>query len=191
MNKKEIKNDRNGDREIEQSSMGGRIKMLIGKRSIREAARDWNVNTSSLMNYLYKGSMPAADIANKIAKNEGVSIDWILNGLDKDIVQIEGDSTVEQPTLNIQSQESQEADMILGALPSSDRQQIAKRIREDGISSVLLDRKALQVAKMISDLPEESLKEILLLVNRAQYCALVGIPFHVTDQDITNCKKRA
>jgi transcriptional regulator with XRE-family HTH domain len=185
MKTKNESNDRNSDRD--NLSLGTRLKGLIGERTIREAAKDWGVNPSSLMNYLYKDSMPSAEIAYTIAKNEGVTVEWLLIG---------GESNKDQDTpmhsiLNDESSYKNQEVALLSMLTNERLTELTRRIEDDGINSVLIDRKLLNIVKMLDGLKDEAIKEILLLINEAQYCSLVGLEFKPTsnkqkDRKISN-----
>ncbi len=51
-------------------------------------------------------------------------------------------------------------------------------LQRKGTEGVLLPEKIRQIALMLCGLPDEYLKEILLLANEAQYCVLTGAPFN-------------
>ncbi|EPO2452344.1 hypothetical protein ACT7LO_002682 [Providencia rettgeri] len=57
-----------------------RLKILIGNRSIRTAAKDWGLSFSTLNNYLTKDTDPALSTIQSIATQENVSLDWLVNG---------------------------------------------------------------------------------------------------------------
>lgn len=55
----------------------GRLRVLIGSRSIRSAAKDWGLSFSTLNNYLSRKIEPSLEVALKISSAENVSIEWI------------------------------------------------------------------------------------------------------------------
>ncbi|MEN3259880.1 transcriptional regulator [Sodalis endosymbiont of Spalangia cameroni] len=57
-----------------------RLKMLIGDRSIRAAARGWGLSFSTLNNYLNKGTEPSFTVIRNIAHKEQISLDWLAFG---------------------------------------------------------------------------------------------------------------
>ncbi|AUZ77091.1 MULTISPECIES: LexA family transcriptional regulator [Aeromonas] len=63
----------------EEWNVSDRIKEVIGKRSIRQAASDWGLPFATVNNWL-KGAMPALDTIAEISKKEGVSLEWIAYG---------------------------------------------------------------------------------------------------------------
>lgn len=79
-----MRNDDKKDREplhleAREWNVGDRIKTVIGKRSIRQAARDWGLPFATVNNWL-RGAMPALDAIAEISKKEGVSLEWIAYG---------------------------------------------------------------------------------------------------------------
>lgn len=64
-------------------SFSSRLQKLIGDRSVRAAAKDWGLPTSTVNNYLHKGTEPAFKMVLAIAKAEGVSLEWLANGGDE------------------------------------------------------------------------------------------------------------
>ncbi|ECD9381482.1 helix-turn-helix transcriptional regulator [Salmonella enterica subsp. salamae] len=57
-----------------------RLHLLVGNRSLRAAAKAWDLPYSTLNNYFEKGTMPSLYVAQKIAKIEGVSLEWLASG---------------------------------------------------------------------------------------------------------------
>ncbi len=66
---------------------------------------------------------------------------------------------------------------IFNALPENVILDIIDTIQRKGANSILIPERHRQILAMLQDLPDEYLKEILLLANEAQYCALTGVPF--------------
>lgn len=62
-----------------------RLKMLIGERSIRAAARCWGLSFSTLNNYLNKGTEPSFTAIRSIAYKEQISLDWLAFGSDDEL----------------------------------------------------------------------------------------------------------
>ena len=46
-----------------------------------------------------------------------------------------------------------------------------------GARNLLIPEKAIKIAMMLKDVPDDALKEISILINKAEYCSIVGIPF--------------
>ena len=61
-------------------TLSERLRVLIGKRSARAAAKDWGLSFSTLNNYLNRGTEPSFSVAVRIAELEGVSIEWLAFG---------------------------------------------------------------------------------------------------------------
>lgn len=156
--------DRDNDRNKVKITL--RLKELAGDRGNRELSRLWGLPASTINSYLNDeiGSIPSFDKMLMISTAERVSLDW-LAGLNN-----------QQPI----SSNNEEIEAFIRAIPKKKLAELAKRIEEVGLSSVLLDRKILQIVKMMNELPEEAIKEISLLANHAQYCAIVGVPFKPT-----------
>lgn len=57
-----------------------RLLILVGNRSLRAAAKAWELPYSTLNNYFEKGTIPSLYIAQRIAKTEGVSLEWLASG---------------------------------------------------------------------------------------------------------------
>lgn len=57
-----------------------RLQLLVGSRSLRAAAKAWELPYSTLNNYFEKGTIPSLYIAQRIAKIEGVSLEWLASG---------------------------------------------------------------------------------------------------------------
>lgn len=57
--------------------MKERLASLLRGRSIRSAADDWGLPFSTVRNWLSRGSIPPLDTAAKVAKIEGISLDWL------------------------------------------------------------------------------------------------------------------
>ncbi|MDA8489048.1 hypothetical protein [Kluyvera sp. Awk 3] len=56
-----------------------RLNLLLKGRSLYRAAKDWDINFSTLKNYYARPeSSPRIEVARKIANIEGVSIGWLL-----------------------------------------------------------------------------------------------------------------
>lgn len=62
-------------------SISGRLRKLIGKRSVRAASQAWGLSFSTLNNYLTRGTEPSLNVAIKIAKIENVTVEWLATGV--------------------------------------------------------------------------------------------------------------
>ncbi|TKT99223.1 helix-turn-helix transcriptional regulator [Citrobacter sp. wls830] len=57
-----------------------RLRQLVGNRSLRAASKAWELPYSTLNNYFEKDTIPSLYVAQKIAKIEGVSLEWLASG---------------------------------------------------------------------------------------------------------------
>lgn len=60
--------------------LADRLRFLIGSRSTRAAAKDWQLSYSTLNNYINRGTEPSLSVAMQIARLEGVSVEWLAYG---------------------------------------------------------------------------------------------------------------
>ena len=144
-----------------------RLVQLAKNRTIRETAAMWGVSTATVNLYLKKGGMPSIDRALAIALAEGVSIAWLATGAAEAL-------SNDECKIN---DSYQKWIKLFEQINQSDRDNLCNAIISRGINNILISDKALNIALMVQDLPEESRKEILLLINEAQRCALIGLPF--------------
>ncbi|MBE8578681.1 hypothetical protein [Vibrio sp. OPT18] len=157
------------------SELSERLKVLIGDRAVRPTAVKWGLPISTVTNYLYKGTMPSADALLKIAKAEGVTMEFLMTGSD--------------PYMNTKCDRADSVISIATSLVQEHGIDKAEKIIEAASSNNLpveLSEKAKRIGVLVSTLPDEDLKEILLLINEAQYCALVGEKFKPTNKKTSN-----
>lgn len=112
-----------------------RLVELIGDRSVRAAAKDWSMSVSTLNNYLKRGTEPALNVINHIAKIEHVSLDWLANGYDQ-----EKTNSVNSATIHAQTSTSPLKDkwlMILESIDSADAEALIRVIHRKGIDGLL------------------------------------------------------
>lgn len=67
-------------RDTGKGSLAYRLSVLMRGRTVRQAAADWGIGTSTLNAYLRNGSVPNLNIANQIANVEGVTLQWLATG---------------------------------------------------------------------------------------------------------------
>ena len=72
---------------------------------------------------------------------------------------------------------SKDCDTLLDRLGVDGVAFLAELVRRKGADAVLLSEQTRQIALMLEILSSDDRKEISLLINQAQYCALKGIPF--------------
>lgn len=66
--------------EVRKEKFIARLKLLIGNRSIRAAAKAWGLSFSTLNNYITRGTEPSFIAMQAIASIEGISLDWLAFG---------------------------------------------------------------------------------------------------------------
>lgn len=57
-----------------------RLKQLLKGRSLRAVSTEWQIPYSTLNNYFDKKTLPSLYVAQKIARIEGVSLEWLASG---------------------------------------------------------------------------------------------------------------
>jgi phage repressor protein C with HTH and peptisase S24 domain len=57
-----------------------RLREIIGKLSVKEAALKWGVAETTINSYFQRGSVPSSKIGSQIANAANVHFDWLLNG---------------------------------------------------------------------------------------------------------------
>lgn len=65
---------------IRNGSLSERLSALMRGRSVRQAASDWGIGTSTLNAYLRNGTVPSLNLANQISNREGVTLQWLATG---------------------------------------------------------------------------------------------------------------
>lgn len=156
-----------------------RLKELAKKGKTREVAEKWGVSPSTLDRYINKGSMPSLDRAISIAIAEGVSLQWLATG-----------SEAQQEQENKDYVENEDWNRVLNIMNQSDSDKLLGAVVARGVNNLVLPEKTLNIALLIKDLPDEAIREISLLINEAQYCALRGVPFRIATKEIKNASGR-
>ncbi|CDH05022.1 putative Similar to regulatory protein of Escherichia coli O157:H7 [Xenorhabdus bovienii str. oregonense] len=114
-----------------------RLKVLIGERSVRAAAKDWGLSVSTLNNYLNRGTEPTLGVINTISSIEDISIDWLANGT-KEVAYVVQDTiepnSVDTPEL---TQLKQAWNMVFDALEPKEANDLLKYIHRNGVVGVL------------------------------------------------------
>ncbi|UPQ37713.1 hypothetical protein LV777_10190 [Providencia rettgeri] len=116
-----------------------RLVMLIGDRSVRAAAKDWNMSVSTLNNYLKRGTEPALNVINHVAKIERVSLDWLANGNEN-----QNSDAKTLPQSNDQTPVSTlkyKWLMILDSIDLDDAESLIKAIHRKGVTSLIEDNR--------------------------------------------------
>ncbi len=155
---------------------GVRLKSTIGDESVRSFAKRCSISSSTVLSYLNGNSFPTLDRLAIIAEVGNVDMGWLVTG-DKEI-NIENntkDSDFERPGLM-----SDEEKQLIEIITPNEVPSLVERLRRNGVDSVILPESVNKIALLINDLSDEARKEILLLINEAQYCSLVGLEFKPT-----------
>ena len=164
--------DRTLDRNNQDSNgdLSERLKAIIGDRAIRPTALKWGLPISTVTNYLYKGTIPSAEALLKISQSEGVTMEYLMTGKDPYIATTCDKS---QDVLNV-------ASALIDEHGLDKAEKIIKAAASTSSLPVELSEKAKRIGVLVSTLPDDALREILLLINEAQYCELVGEKFKPT-----------
>ncbi|MFM2555099.1 helix-turn-helix domain-containing protein [Escherichia coli] len=118
-------------------SFKARLLSLIGKRSVRAAAKDWGVPVSTLNNYIHKGTEPSFKMACLISNKEQVSLNWLAFGSDEDTPSTPC-STVDTGNLD---NANQTITAILSSLSADEQLELARLLGRKGADflTILLD----------------------------------------------------
>ncbi|OBU12197.1 transcriptional regulator [Morganella psychrotolerans] len=108
-----------------------RLKLLIGERSIRTAAKDWGLSFSTLNNYLTKSTDPALSTVKSIAIQEGVSLDWLVNGMEFSI------EAKENANLHDKKELITVSNAIFGMMTTQQLSQLIMAITKKGVDGLL------------------------------------------------------
>ncbi|NIG88421.1 XRE family transcriptional regulator [Serratia symbiotica] len=176
----------------EKESFKGRLRSLIGSRSVRAAARDWGLSFSTLNNYLTKDTDPALSTIQCIAYKEHVTLDWLVNGSTKEAKQV--------PAMVVPDTNTQAVWIsILSAMDEKDAASLIKLIHLKGVESLLsaaqepldveqaIDKLQIrptlkQAIKMAVEGDESTDKEILRRLCLAGYGPLPGTVTEVNQE---------
>ncbi len=108
-----------------------RLKLLIGERSIRTAAKDWGLSFSTLNNYLTKSTDPALSTVKSIAIQEGVSLDWLVNGMEFSI------EAKENANLHDKNELLTVSNAMFGMMTTQQLSQLIMAITKKGVDGLL------------------------------------------------------
>ncbi|PHM22566.1 hypothetical protein [Xenorhabdus ehlersii] len=127
-------------KETEKETFKDRLKLLIGKRSVRAAAKDWELSVSTLNNYLNRGTEPTLSVINTISSIENISIDWLANGT-REVADPIASGIVESVNTDISKQEltqlKQAWDMVFDSIEPNEASELLKYIHRNGVVSIL------------------------------------------------------
>lgn len=145
-----------------EESIQARIKRLIGKRSMRQAAIAWGLSYSTLNNYFEKGTTPGLKVVKNICEAEKVSLEWLVWGDDRQPRQrdVQGDNGP-QALLTIWE-----------GLEPTEKEQLSRLLIRKGADflTLLLDREMQELhnftgvrraaALSLKNWPEERIREV-------------------------------
>lgn len=130
----------------------GRMAMLIGGRSLRQAAKDWELPYSTLNNYFEKGTMPGLNVVDKVSKIENVTLEWLIRGSN------EGQQAPQKA--DEQNESLKAVSAILSSLENEELENIRKTLTRKG-------------AEFVLHLTDKDSQEILTLCNEIKEIALL------------------
>lgn len=137
----------------EEESFAVRLRELIGKRSIRAAAKAWQLSYSTLNNYINRGTEPSIGIAMQIARLEGVSVEWLAYGKQKQSPQAaacEEERAAYRVSASSGSNPLQLAwSMVFSSIDEEEQAALLKLIHKEGVKGIL------QETRMRSDLMQK------------------------------------
>lgn len=110
--------------DIRNRSLSERLSALMRGRSVRQAASDWGIGTSTLNAYLRNGSVPSLNLANQISNIEGVNLQWLATG-EGQIIQSEVDEKAQQVAYALMTND----EATLAKLEAVSEQQVKDKLR--------------------------------------------------------------
>lgn len=155
-----------------------RLEQLIGQRSIRAAAKDWGLSFSTLNNYLKKGTEPSLKVAQSIAAAEGVSLEWLARGENKQLALREPEATYDTGKAEVNRMAW---NSIHDSLLDHELQILIKTIHRRGIYTMLsiaddenaelltLPSQIKKIALMLKNCPAERVREIWASLEDNEY----------------------
>ncbi|EFC1481713.1 XRE family transcriptional regulator [Escherichia coli] len=112
-----------------------RLRELVNGRPLQQAADDWKIPKSTLNNYFYRGSHPRIEVVQRIAQEEGVSMEWLLGkrdvrpgGENKETVEVMGNKRLDEDMQIIS---------FLSMMSQEDKKALLKGILDIGIKGIL------------------------------------------------------
>ncbi|WFX01697.1 helix-turn-helix domain-containing protein [Citrobacter braakii] len=170
--------------EVGKTSIADRLRELIGKRSVRQAAADWGLSFSTLNNYLTRGTEPSLNVAIKISKVEQVRVEWLATGQGPAAADESGNAVDKNdgPTEDIWS-------AVYASLTNEERSALIRLIHRKGIEGILslgeskpaidvsaqtLSPQMRQIIEVVSACTEAELREILQGVAHIKSTTLPG-----------------
>ncbi|WP_233268233.1 helix-turn-helix domain-containing protein [Pantoea sp. BAV 3049] len=180
--------------EARKESFIGRLKQLIGSRSVRASAKEWGLSFSTLNNYITRGTEPSFVAMQAIAHAERVSLDWLAFGTGDAkmnhggaIEADENQSTQTTPALPLRDRWV----AVFDSLETKDIEALLKLIYSRGVLGVIsLAGVANDLDQMLVGLPEEE-KERLMALHEAKKGASENSELDITQSPASDDKRQA
>jgi len=126
-------------RTAEQETLADRLRLLIGNRSTRAAAEEWQLPYSTLNNYISRGTDPSFNVAIKIAERENVSLEWLAYGGDnrkpRELNEAEAKWHVASRPVDDPLQFAWS--MVYSSLDDSEREALLRVIHKEGVQGIM------------------------------------------------------
>ena len=122
-----------------QETLADRLRLLIGNRSTRAAAEEWQLPYSTLNNYISRGTDPAFNVAIKIAERENVSLEWLAyGGTDRNPLELKESEAKWHATPKPADDPLQFAwSMVYSSLDDSEREALLRVIHKEGVQGIM------------------------------------------------------
>jgi len=112
-----------------QETLADRLRLLIGHRSTRAAAEEWQLPYSTLNNYISRGTDPSFNVAIKIAERENVSLEWLAyGGADRNSRKLQETEAKWHTTSK---------PMVYSSLDDSEREALLRVIHKEGVQGIM------------------------------------------------------
>jgi hypothetical protein len=148
-----------------------RVFQLVDRYSSRsEAARAWGMNINTLQNYYKRkdiNPVPRKAQLLKIAKQENVSLEWLLTG--------EGDNLLQEQEKNKKNNTYHQTDdseglwlEIYRSLTRDKREKLLHQVKMEGINSLFKDSRQTQEPVIPAQIPRTTLKTVELFLSLSE-----------------------
>lgn len=122
-----------------QETLADRLRLLIGSRSTRAAAEEWQLPYSTLNNYISRGTDPSFNVAIKIAERENVSLEWLAyGGTERNSRDLKENEAKWHTTSKPMDDPLQFAwSMVYSSLDDSEREALLRVIHKEGVQGIM------------------------------------------------------
>ncbi len=122
-----------------QETLADRLRLLIGSRSTRAAAEEWQLPYSTLNNYISRGTDPSFNVAIKIAERENVSLEWLAYGGSdrKPLTLQEREATWNAAPKPVDDPLQFAWSMVYSSLDDSEREALLRVIHKEGVQGIM------------------------------------------------------